>query len=41
MQDAFLDQDLALSAKAAAVLFLGRWRLNHRANPRFAEFVSQ
>ena len=35
------DQHLALAAEAAAVFFLGRRRLDHRAHPRFAALVGQ
>src|SRR6202030_4668290 len=35
------DQDLALAAKSAAVLFLGCWRFDHRAHPRLAALIRQ
>ena len=41
MLDPFVDQHLALAAETAAVLFFGRWRLDHRAHPRFAALVRQ
>ena len=41
MLDPFGDQHLALAAEAAAVFFLGRRRLDHRADPRFAALISQ
>ena len=41
MQDPFVGQYLALTAKSAAVLFLGSRHLDHRAHPRFSALVRQ
>jgi hypothetical protein len=40
MQNPLGDQRFALSAKAAAILFLGRRHPNHRANAWFPPLVS-
>src|SRR5215211_7040072 len=41
MQNPLGDQRFALSAKAAAILFLGRRHPNHRANARSEEHTSE
>ena len=39
--DPLRDQHLALATEAATVFFLGCWRLDHRAHPRFAALERQ
>src|SRR5271155_4249283 len=39
--DSLADQRLALAAQAAAILFFGRWRLDHCAHPGLAPPIGQ